>query len=201
VPTFSTDKTYEDSQILTESQLDAAFSSVETFLNTTKLDSANIQDGAIESANISAGSITTAKIASNAVTRAKLEAVGQQISASCGSFSTTSTTNVDVTNLSVTITTTGRPVMLKLIADGTTGHSYIQQATANTRSVLEFIRDSTAIGNYYLGSDGTIILVPSPSISMLDIPAAGTYTYKLQAKVVGGGTSSVFNTKLAAFEL
>lgn len=64
--------------------------------------------------NLSVRVIQTANIANGAVTRPKLAAVGQQISASCGTFSTSSTSLVDVTNLTNTITTSGRPVMIFL---------------------------------------------------------------------------------------
>ena len=57
-----------------------------------------------------------------ALTRSSLPAVGQQVSSACGSFTTISATPVDVTNLTVTITTTGRPVLL-MVEAGTTGGS------------------------------------------------------------------------------
>ena len=44
-------------------------------------------------------------------------AKGVQISSSSSTFSTTSLSPTDVTNLSVTITTTGRPVLLMLQPD------------------------------------------------------------------------------------
>jgi hypothetical protein len=43
-----------------------------TFLNSTKLDNANIQDGGLATANYANGSVTTGKLADNAVTAAKL---------------------------------------------------------------------------------------------------------------------------------
>lgn len=63
---------------------------------------------------LAAGVMQTANYAANSVTRPKLAAVGQQISASCGNFSTSSTSLVNVTNLTNTITTSGRPVMIFL---------------------------------------------------------------------------------------
>ena len=54
---------------------------------------------------------------SGGIDRPSLPAVGQQVSTSCANFTTTSATFVDVTNLTVTITTTGRPVVLLLQPD------------------------------------------------------------------------------------
>src|SRR6266851_181840 len=60
--------------------------------------------------------VTGSKIASATVTRANEAAVGQQVSASCGNFQA-NTTPSNVTNLSVTLTTTGRPVMVLIQPD------------------------------------------------------------------------------------
>ena len=63
---------YADGQILFKAQLDAAFDSIETQLNDTKLNDENIQVGGISADNLAANSVTTAKIAAAAVTLAKL---------------------------------------------------------------------------------------------------------------------------------
>lgn len=68
MPTFVTTKNYQDNTTLTQSQLDAAFSSIEAFLNNTGLDSTNIQNGAIGAAQLAASAVTTSNIASNAIT-------------------------------------------------------------------------------------------------------------------------------------
>jgi hypothetical protein len=65
-------KNWDDGQVLTESQLDDIKNSVETFFNTTKLDSDNIQDGGIDSDAIAALAVTAAKLASSAVETAKI---------------------------------------------------------------------------------------------------------------------------------
>ena len=70
--TLIIDRTYDDNTILTESQLDAAFDSIETLINVTKLGSDNLQDSSITSDTIAAASVTTSKIATDAVTVAKL---------------------------------------------------------------------------------------------------------------------------------
>lgn len=82
--TLSVTRNYSTGAVLTKAHLDDAFSSVETFLNSTKINSDNIQSGGIATANYAAGSVdaaalgtsavTTAKIQDNAVTFAKLAA-------------------------------------------------------------------------------------------------------------------------------
>lgn len=65
-------KQYTDGTVLTESQLDAAFQSIMTFLNVTGINSDNIQDGSITAAELQSDSVTETKIAANSVTTAKI---------------------------------------------------------------------------------------------------------------------------------
>lgn len=74
MPLFTMTKQYDDGSALTEAMLDAMKSSTETFLNTTKLDSDNIQDGGIDSDALASNAVTTNKINTAAITAAKLAA-------------------------------------------------------------------------------------------------------------------------------
>lgn len=141
------------------------------------------------------GTVTTSKLANNAVTRAKEAAVGQQVSSSSGAFSTSSTTFVDVTNLTVTITTTGRPVVLMFYPDGSANQSLINSGV-NVAS-FQILRGVTVIAQ----SAATGLVSPPGVLNMLDVVAAGTYTYKLQGHASGGSTLLVNYTVLAAYEL
>lgn len=141
--------------------------------------------------------VNTPQLADGSVTPAKRAALGQQISSSCGSFTTTNTSFTAVTNLSVTITTTGRPVMLMIISDGTTTTSYINGGSAVAG--FAFFRGSTQLSNYSMVGSG--IIVPSSSLQLLDPVAAGTYTYTLRASTSTGGSASIFFSKLAVYEL
>ena len=76
--TLTVTKNYADDTILTEEQLDDAYQSIETFLNTTKISDDNIQTGGVGTASIAGTSVTTSKIAANAVTKPKIE-VSQQL--------------------------------------------------------------------------------------------------------------------------
>lgn len=74
MPTVTITKNWDDGQPLTESMLDDIKTSVETALNTTKLDSDNIQDGGIDEDAIAALAVSTGKIANLAVETGKIAA-------------------------------------------------------------------------------------------------------------------------------
>lgn len=145
--------------------------------------------------------------------RASLPTVGQQISSSCGSFSTSAGVFADVTNLSVTITTTGRPVVLSIISDGNgTDTSLLgtwSSGPALTNILSDFIvlRGATEVARWSLGCGGAssaaiAIYSPPPGVVLLDPVGAGTYTYKVQARNnTATTTASVGYCKFAAYEL
>lgn len=162
--------------------------------------------------------ITGSMMANQTITEDKLapRPTGQTVgiggfatSPSSGSFASTSTSPVDVTGLSVTITTTGRPVMIGLIADG--GGTTTQLSTVNFGNLQPsgqflILSGSTVIASYVMNTTtwGTTetLLVPASSVSYIDAPAAGTYTYKAQVVVVSASTSfDVINCKLYAYEI
>jgi len=172
-----------------------------------------LQYGSVPTTFIGDSAVTTAKIADGNVTQVKRVALGQQISASSGTYSTGVTGATDVTNLSVTITTTGRPVYLTLQNIGTGNSGYIAaqdtSGSVNATVLFLFIRGSTEISrqSMLLGlnitSGGTdLIACPASSLSHIDTPVAGTYTYKVQIVVSGtGATGYVYYSQLVAFEL
>lgn len=159
--------------------------------------------------------VQTADIAAGAVTQAKRAALGQQVSGAV-SFSTSSTSFVDATSLSVSITTTGRPVFVGLIAVDSDSVNNAIYATAgggvardNAGMRIAILRDFTLISSSGLvvthptsSVNTTAIQVPPSSLYTIDAPTAGTYTYKIQVRaffadmVVG-----VRSVKLVAYEL
>lgn len=164
-------------------------------------------------ANIAAG-ITGSNIAAATVTKANQVAVGQQISSSCGAFTTASSSLTDVTNLTVTITTSGRPVMLMLNAVAgvaSAGSMNVRNSSTGTavtaNATVAFLRAGTVINQQVWGGVASSTVspynttVPSSSFLYLDTPAAGTYTYKVQAKILVGTTLEIDNTTLVAYEL
>jgi microcystin-dependent protein len=73
MPIFVTTRDYQDGTTLTQAELDAAFTSIETFLNTTGLDATNIQNGAIGNNQLAASAVGTSNIAANAITTTLIE--------------------------------------------------------------------------------------------------------------------------------
>jgi hypothetical protein len=180
-------------------------------VTTVKIPDSNITTAKIANLNVTTAKIadsnvTTAKIADLNVTRPKLVAVGQQVSGSSGTFSTNSASYVDVTNLTVTITTTGRPVMIMVTNDGSGNDSYLSLSGPNAGGTgfVQTLRDASTIGVDQLSTaNGISPFIPVGCLSKLDTPAAGTYTYKVQARTPNSPTTTVdFRyAKLVAFEL
>jgi len=142
--------------------------------------------------------VTGSKIASATITRANEAAVGQQISASCGNFGVT-TTPTAVTNLSVTLTTTGRPVIV-IIQPDTSGASDIIIGSAQNM-VVTIQRDATTIGAWTFGTvAASPQLFASSSTIMIDAPGSGSHTWTVLA-AMNTGTNQFQNWVLAAYEL
>ncbi len=138
--------------------------------------------------------------------------INYKISSSSGAFTHTTTTFTDVTNLSVSITTQGRPVRLKLVPDGTSNISYvgISRSADQGTAYFKFVRDSTDLGIQAAhatctgGNTAIASYVPASSLEDTDFVAAGTYTYKLQVKVTAGSNSEtayVQYAKLVAYQI
>lgn len=179
-------------QVLTGNAGTLSFQNVSTLVDGTTLD----QTGSV------------LEVKNGGITKAKLAALGLQTSTSSGLFSTASTSFTAVTNLTITITTTGRPVMITLMPDGDTSTgSYIRYdfGSGTNPGAMKFFRDASAINQYEVGmqtASVTTFLSPS-SYNYIDTPTAGTYTYTVQvrATAAGSGTFDVVNTVLMAYEL
>lgn len=204
MPAFTMTKNWDDGLALTESMLDDIKSSAETFLNTTKLDQDNIAAGGINATCLASNAVTTAKIAALNVTRAKLEAVGQDVSDSSSTFSSSATSDTNATNLDVTLTTTGRPVLILLQSDGGGTASSILASGLGAYGSLSLFRDATEIARYYVGSTP---LKQALTLHHLDAPAAGTYVWRLKINCTDPDASTnaasiaITRYKLVAFEL
>lgn len=115
-----------------------------------------------------------------------------------------------VTNLTVTITTTGKPINVYLQSfDGTGGGGVRISDSANPGGAaginLSFLRNGVVVNssNLLIGAGGATAIqlgVPASSFSFTDIGLApGTYTYTVQVQTVL--TVIVNNVKLVAYEL
>lgn len=168
-----------------------------------------VKSGGITATQLSTDAVSTVKIQDGAVTRPKLAAVGQQVSSSSGSFSTASGSLVDVTNLNVTITTSGRPVMLMLQSSGgsTLGTVGVDGTSGVALAPIEILRASSPIYVTRLGIDNGVAtglntaVYPPSIIHFMDTPAAGTYTYKIQTALISGGAVRFTECVLVAYEL
>lgn len=147
--------------------------------------------------------ITTAQLANASVTHAKLSAFDLQASSTI-SFSTTSLSYVPVTGLSITITTTGRPVYVLLVPDGSGTEGYLFNNGADVSIGIR--RDSQS--PYFFETSmkagtGAILVLPPGAISAIDGAAtAGSHTYQVYARLNGvGGAISFTRLKLQAYEI
>jgi hypothetical protein len=129
-----------------------------------------------------------------------------------GNYTTSSTSDVDVTNLSVTITTTGRPVRLYLIQEDNVNQSFVRigRTLALASGFIGFVRGATLVTEQVVGlnidtsaTENQVDVWYGPgAIASLDVPSAGTYTYKIQARVNSATATLYFSyCKLVAEEI
>lgn len=210
MPILTVSKSYANGLALTEDMLDDARDSVHTFFNTTKLDEDNFQDESISTALLANTSVTAEKIGTsaiassdfnaNAVTVSKLQSVGQATGDDDGN---------DL--ITLTLTTTGRPVFLAIISDAEVsgGAAEISSATTTTTSDLTvtFARDGATLAVYgtkwvnpaATTTDGKIWL-PAGWKHVDLTAAAGSRVYT--ATLASSPSSESFsNCRLIAYEL
>jgi len=201
MPQFDFTKTYQDGKTPTAKDLNRLTDSLESGFNQVKMDNANV----------ATSGITTALLKDGSIPMADMPAVGHQISTTTGTFNTTSSSLVDVTNATVTITTTGRPVMLALISDGGGVGAGINLVEATSGVTIDakitFDRGGTDIAtfdyNFTIVTAGFSVEAQMPlgNFRHLDVVSAGTYTYKLRVAITTGDSMQVLRAKLVAYEL
>lgn len=128
---------------------------------------------------------------------------GVAVSASSSTFRTTSASSTPVTNLTVTLATSGRPVFVGLMANET-GHtgSFVETEVNSQTFLLSFLRGGTPISElFYETQNGAANYIPCSSFSTVDLVAAGTYTYTVNVTSDGTNGVKVQYTKLIAYEL
>lgn len=186
-------------------QLDSSGNMIATLVpdNATIIISSQVlQIGTVQTANIANLSITDAKIADSTLTKDKNAPYTPQVSASSGSFTTSSTSLVDITNQLITITTFGNSVEIVVAAQ----RMFFGGSGANTFALLRLFRDGTIIYTVQLDnsvSGDTTFYTPNftyPDASIVSAP--GTYVYQLQVSNGQGGTTfGMTNSILTAYEL
>lgn len=184
-----------DASITTAKIIDANITTAK--IADSNVTTAKIADSNVTTAKIADSNVTTAKLADGAVTAAKKAALGQQTSGSSGYWTTASGSYSAVTNLSVSITTTGRPVFIGLISDGDLVNVHYIASSSNTNSAyLSLTRAGTEVSMAWVGNAKQ----PLGSFWHIDTPAAGTYTYAVRG-LASSNTLEVSYAALIAYEL
>ena len=169
-------------------------------INDLAVTTAKIADSNVTTAKILDNNVTTAKINNGAVTLAKLASVSRQVSGSSGSFGTSSTSYVAVTNLSVTITGVGNRTMCLRLASASGSTAYLQTQGITLR--FYNVTLATTVAEFKQGSPGGTVIDLPASAFMVDTPSAtGSTTYRVEIKCDSGASASVFNTVLVAYEV
>lgn len=136
--------------------------------------------------------------------RPNLPTVGQQVSTSSGSFTTSSTSQTAITNLSVTITSTGRPIFVGLIPIATGVQTGIHIAGTTNAGVIYISDGGSQLWEYRVGGITAGSYLPVSTIFTVDTTStAGSITYTAYASAPsgGGGSIDVTNALLIAYEL
>lgn len=146
---------------------------------------------------------------SNAITgqlaRTNLPNVGAVKSADLGTYNTTSAafTNVSdgVNTLTITMTTTGRPVMLMIqgVSTGTSGFVSLGSATSR----WQFLRDGATVVSRFAFSPASVGSLPSAIFNAIDTTVtAGSHTWVVQGvRDSGAGVVTMANSVLVGYEL
>lgn len=160
----------------------------------------------------------TADFSNGSVSSAKQADMNYEISSIADNIVITGDTFADVTNLEVTITTSGRPVWLGLINESNlgfyTGYINVTTPAVALECQMQFIRDADVLVKYDIlvdqhsyGGFRPALGKSSPisAYKIIDEPVAGTYTYKVQARATDlvnfASTMTFYGTKLLAIEL
>lgn len=181
------------------SKVNSEFATVASFLNGKNIASDNITDLGINTANLNTGAVTKIKQTSN-----------YAITANAGVFTSvanSSTTLQQITNLSTTITTTGKPVLVIMDAasTGSIGGFQTNQSGGASETYMWLIRDASTVGGGFpVNISGGNTYIPCSSFSYVDSPVAGTYTYAVKMSIAyasGSNQSFVKNCKMSVQEL
>jgi hypothetical protein len=144
------------------------------------------------------------------VSTGRAVAVGMQTSASSGAFSTSSLTIVPITNLTVTLTTSGRPIVITTLYDGSGGTNAGYYDLVSTAAVVSTAQVQIAvtggatatIGTTFMGGSFTEMRFPNSSYFHVYTPPAGTYTLQMQVKVLQSTlTFTAASMVMIAYEL
>jgi hypothetical protein len=189
---------------LTSSNLSASAGIVGTQLSA----SAGIVGTQLANSTITSTEIATNTVVPRTIASPTASAGEVAYSGSSGLFTTSSTTPVLITNQTVTLTTTGNPIFIGLLQDGTGGPTgYVAASGSSSGSATFYIKNGGSIlvsVGLAIGTSGSFssVYVPPGSINTIDFSGAGTYTYTLEVSVpLSSYTAQVSYCRLVAYEL
>ncbi len=171
---------------------------------------AKITDLNVTTAKIADSAVTTAKINDGAVTPAKLSARSFVTSTGTGNASLITTTGPVTGLVTPALVTTGRPVVVALVPDGSSTNTSLFQFTATSGGNITLTIDngSVVIAKWLLNipPGTTSIFVPVSAFQFItnSVGVAGSYAFTFNIAVMNGsGTPGVFllYTKLISYEL
>jgi hypothetical protein len=137
-------------------------------------------------------SSTQFRVKDSSIVPTKLSSLGTQTGSSTGTGSISSTTFVAITNASVSITTTGRPVKI-----GFTNDLSLNIQTAGNAGYVRLLRSGSEIARIY----NSPYAFPTNQVFHIDMPAAGTYTYTAEYQAISPNSFNFRSSRLFAYEL
>lgn len=156
--------------------------------------------------SLATGGITNANISNSAgIAKTKL-AGGPVFSSSCGTFSTSSTTPVQITNFDISITGSGNPIKISMVADSSGNtNSGVMIPAAYARIFCYNVTTASYVGRYYFGNGSTANenLYPASMFSFIDTsPAVGVNEYQILLDGDSAGyIVEIFNSLMYAEEM
>lgn len=177
---------------------------------------ATIDNNGNIAANINTDDVTIVRtsnllsVKDNSIGPTQLAAVNYELASSSGSFTSTSSSYVTVTNQNINFTGSGRPVRVELTSDPAGLPSYLGLLRTGATGIirLRFLLDDTTpvgeceIENSVGGSASVEVHIPSSSMSTIIFPGAGTTNIKLQVIVnTPSTTAKITDARLTIYEL
>lgn len=204
-----------DNAVTTDKIADANVTTAK--INDLAITTAKIATDAVTTAKIVDDAVTTAKIVDGAITQAKRAALTIDSNSISTGVATTSGSLVDVSGVTATITTTGRPVLVALVSKYVVSDPSsieVRQTSGTAAAAAEFaiLRGSTIISynnltmNMNFTASNSYMQGPPGSVWTIDDNdgaglAAGTYTYKVQFAINSSYNARLRNVRLVALEL
>jgi len=159
----------------------------------------------------SSGNLGYTPALSQGITRAMQAAVGQQVSSSVTTTGN-ATSYTAVTGLSVTITTTGRPIVIMCKPEDAGGGSCFTTLCTGDDAYFHWRVSvtgsaTTTVGETFVRTDDNFVVggtqYPPSVLSTIYAAAAGTYTFTVQMKKSGAASTSyaIVKVQLLAYEL